>query len=141
MPHRVWSSQTLRSICGKVPVRIAVQDPGKNATYILDPDLLAEFEVEPTRLGDGADIVFVLPSKTLCDQVPVVAGNGSPDPSILISDPDGDRRWLLTRSDLERFAADERPPADAVWFSMPDSTAGIYTAVPLFRRALVQNSS
>ncbi|GLV88637.1 hypothetical protein Slala04_00910 [Streptomyces lavendulae subsp. lavendulae] len=122
-------------------MKIAVQDPGKNATYVLDPELLGEFTVKPAQLGEGADVVFVLPSKTLCEQVPVVAGTGSADPSILISDPDGDRRWLLTRSALERFAADGQPPTDAVWFSMPDASAGIYSAVPLFRRALVQNSS
>ncbi|MFD5425933.1 hypothetical protein [Streptomyces sp. NPDC127084] len=121
-------------------MKIAVQDPGRNATYVLDPELLGEFTVDPAQLGEGADVVFVLPSKTLCEQVPVVAGTGSADPSILISDPDGDRRWLLTRSALERFA-DVQPPADAVWFSMPDESAGIYSAVPLFRRALVQNSS
>ncbi|MGW0394818.1 hypothetical protein ACWDYJ_28840 [Streptomyces sp. NPDC003042] len=102
---------------------------------------MGEFTVEPARLGEGADVVFVLPSETLCEQVPVIAGSGSTNPSILISDPDRDRRWLLTRSDLERFAADHQPPADAVWFSMPDASAGIYAAVPLFRRALVQNSS
>ncbi|MEU9026792.1 hypothetical protein AB0D46_04485 [Streptomyces sp. NPDC048383] len=118
-----------------------MQDPGKNATYILDPELLGEFTVGPAQLGESADVVFVLPSKTLCEQVPVVSGSGSADPSILISDPDGDRRWLLTRSDLERFAAGDQPPTDAVWFSMPDASAGIYAAVPLFRRALVQNSS
>lgn len=122
-------------------MKIAVQDPGKNATYILDPELLGEFTVGPAQLGEGADVVFVLPSKTLCEQVPVVSGSASTDPSILISDPDGDRRWLLTRSDLERFAAGDQPPTDAVWFSMPDASAGIYAAVPLFRRALVQNSS
>ncbi|MFJ2782401.1 MULTISPECIES: hypothetical protein [unclassified Kitasatospora] len=123
-------------------MQIAVQDPEKHTTYILDPSSLADFELSNAQSGDGADIVFVLPSQTLCDQVPVVPGAGSGDQSILISDPDSDRRWLLTRSDLERFAAPTSSAAnEAVWFSMPGTAAGIYTAVPLFRRALVQNSS
>ncbi|MGK4579635.1 hypothetical protein [Kitasatospora sp. HPMI-4] len=122
-------------------MQIAVQDPGRSVTYLLDPAVMADFEVSDAQLGEGADIVFVLPSKTLCEQVPVVPG-GTADGTILISDPDGDRRWLLTRSDLERFEAPAESAGDnAVWFSMPDASAGIYTAVPLFRRALVQNSS
>ncbi|MEU5388858.1 hypothetical protein [Kitasatospora cineracea] len=122
-------------------MQIAVQDPSTKTTYLLDPASLAEFEADPSQLDEGADVVFVLPSAVLCEQVPVVPGDASADPSILISDPDGDRRWLLTRSDLERFASGEQAQGDAVWFSLPSAEVGLYSAVPLFRRALVQNSS
>ncbi|MFF2657691.1 hypothetical protein ACFVUH_10050 [Kitasatospora sp. NPDC058032] len=121
-------------------MHIAVQDPSTKTTYLLDAAGLAPFEAVPSQLDDGADIVFVLPSATLVEQVPVVPGSASADPSILISDPDGDRRWLLNRSDLERFACGEAQEG-AIWFSLPDAEAGLYAAVPLFRRALVQNSS
>ncbi|MFF4343163.1 hypothetical protein ACFY00_24945 [Kitasatospora sp. NPDC001540] len=102
---------------------------------------MAEFEADPSQLDGGADIVFVLPSAMLCEQVPVVPGNASADPSIPISDPDGDRRWLLTRAPvgakLLGSTGDGRlllPAAGSVHAATPEAVtvlARVHAAFPI----------
>lgn len=123
-------------------MKVSIQDPQHQTTYVLESDELDQYRLngEDEAL---ADILFVMPSRLLIEELPTVRSSASTEPSVLICDPDHDRRWLLAHADLERFSVGWRADAandEAVWFSMPDD-CGVLGLVPFFRRALVQNSS
>jgi hypothetical protein len=126
---------------GRRATKLAVQDLQHATTYLLDTGQLDQYRLDETD-DAAADVLFVMPSQLLVEEVPALCSAESAEPSVLICDPDHDRRWLLAHADLTNFAV--RPgtePADAdMGFSMPEAS-GLLEAVPFFRRALVQNSS
>lgn len=123
-------------------MKICIQDPRGGRTYVLGSCELDQYRLNGEDEA-AADILFVMPSRLLVEELPAVRSSASTRPSVLICDPDHDRRWLLAHADLERFSVAWTPDAvddEAVWFSMPDD-CGVLGVVPFFRRALVQNSS
>jgi len=122
-------------------VQICIQDPASYRTYLIPDASLAAFEVEAAH-DDEADVVFVLPSDALIQELPASRLTDSESPTIQIVDTEGSRAWRLEFEQLERFSV-AVPPSDEIevaWFAMP-SAKQVLAAVPVFRKALVQHSS
>jgi hypothetical protein len=125
----------------EIAVHICIQDPANYRTYLIPGDALSEFEVAAAH-DDEADVVFVLPSDALVQELPASRLTDSETPTIQILDTEASRAWRLRFEELERFSV-AVPPSDeieAAWFAMP-SAKQVLAAVPVFRKALVQHSS
>jgi hypothetical protein len=117
---------------------ICIQDPATYRTFLIPEGAISRFSSDGT---DEADIVFVMPSSSMVQEVGASRLTDTEDPSIQIVDTDGDRAWHLSYEDLNRFAVDTPPDGDdTAWFAMP-SAKEVLAAVPVFRKALVQHGS
>jgi hypothetical protein len=122
-------------------MQICIQDPANYRTYLIPDSALDDFEVEAAH-DDEADVVFVLPSDALIQELPASRLTDSETPTIQIVDTEGSRAWRMRFDELQRFSV-AVPPSDeveAAWFAMP-SAKQVLAAVPVFRKALVQHSS
>lgn len=122
-------------------MKICIQDPANYRTYVLPPTALADYATD-AHYDDEADVVFVLPSDALIQELPESRLTDSETPTIQIVDTEAGRTWRLSFEQLERFAV-AVPPSDeddVAWFAMP-SAKQVLAAVPVFRKALVQHSS
>lgn len=123
-------------------MQVCIQDPANYRTYLVSDAGLAEFEVEAAHDGE-ADVVFVLPSDALVQELPASRITDSETPTIQIADTEAGRAWRLSFDELERFSVAVPPSdesGDVAWFAMP-SAKEVLAAVPVFRKALVQHSS
>jgi len=122
-------------------MQVCIQDPAMFRTYLIADEALSEFEVEPGS-DDAADVVFVLPSDALVQELPAARLTDSERPTIQIVNTEGSRAWRMSFEDLERFSVAVPPSeeSDVAWFAMP-SAKHVLAAVPMFRKALVQHSS
>jgi hypothetical protein len=121
-------------------MKICIQDPATYQTYLLGEQDLLRFQTEPYSEGD-ADVLFVLPTQALLQELPASRLTDSLAPAIQIVDTEGGRTWRLTSEQLQAFAVAAPPSDDDVfWFAMP-SARQVLAAVPVFRKALVQHSS
>lgn len=123
-------------------MKICIQDPISIATYVLDADDLTSFAADPDDYTTSVDVLLVIPSDQLVQELPATRLSDSPNPSVQIVDPEGNRSWVIPFEKLAAFQVPS-PPDDAqdvVWFAMPSARA-LIAAVPVFRKALVQHSS
>lgn len=123
-------------------MRICIQDPASGATYLIDEVDLPPFETDPDDYTISVDVLFVIPTDNLIQELPASRLSDSPTPSVQIVDPDTNRSWVIPFESLERFEIPV-PPTDGdavVWFAMPTARE-LVAAVPVFRKALVQHSS
>jgi hypothetical protein len=123
-------------------MKICIQDPVGARTYLLDENHLAAFAADPDDYSGNVDVLFVMPSDELVQELPASRLTDSQTPSIQIVDPGGNRAWVIPFEKLEDFVV-PAPPADGedvAWFAMP-TARDLMTAVPVFRKALVQFSS
>lgn len=123
-------------------MKICIQDPALSVTYLLDEADLGGFTADPDDYAATADVLFVIPSGELLQELPSSRLSDSSTPSIQIVDPDGNRSWLIPFEGLQRFRVPV-PPTDGddiAWFAMPTARE-LIAAVPVFRKALVQHSS
>jgi hypothetical protein len=123
-------------------VKICIQDPVSAATYLIDDADLAPFATNPDDYNTAIDVLFVIPSNQLVQELPASRLSESTTPAIQITDPAGNRSWVIPFDKLQGFRVSV-PPADAddvVWFAMP-TARDLIAAVPVFRKALVQHSS
>jgi hypothetical protein len=123
-------------------MKLCIQDPASAATYLIPEDALTTFRSDPDVTGEAIDVLFVIPTDDVIQELPASRLSDSQTPSVQIVDPDGNRNWVLSHQDLQEFRA-SAPPADGedvVWFAMP-SARDLLAAVPVFRKALVQFSS
>jgi hypothetical protein len=123
-------------------VKICIQDPVSVATYLVDDADLAPFVTDPDDYGTAIDMLFVIPSGQLVQELPASRLSESMTPSIQITDPAGNRSWVIPFEKLQGFRVPV-PPVDSddvVWFAMP-TARDLIAAVPVFRKALVQHSS
>lgn len=117
---------------------VCIQDPGTFRTFLIPDGALSEFSSDGT---EDADIVFVMPSDSMVQEVGASRLTDAGNPTIQIVDTDGDRAWRLSHEDLTRFAVDTPPDGEnTAWFAMP-SAKEVLAAVPVFRKALVQHGS
>lgn len=122
-------------------MRVCIQDPVKNANYVINEAELAKFAVD----GDDdreVDVLLVASGDTLLQELPPSRLSDSDMPTVQIVDPDANRNWVIPFEALQRFST-PTPPSDSEdirWFAMPLARNAL-AAVPVFRRALVQNSS
>ncbi len=123
-------------------MKICVQDPVVATTYLLDETDLWPFSVDPDDYSVTADVLFVLPSGHLLEDLPASRLSDSTEPAVQVVDPDTNRSWLIPFDALIRFEVSTPPsdPEGVVWFAMP-SAHDLLAAVPVFRKALVQHSS
>ncbi len=123
-------------------MKVCIQDPANYRTYLLPLDALAEFEVEADAETE-ADVLLMLPSDALIQELPASRLSDSPTPSVQIVDTDGDRAWRLDHNRLQEYSVPVPPSDDGeeiAWFAMP-SAREVLAAVPIFRKALVPHSS
>ncbi|MGH3328106.1 MAG: hypothetical protein ACRDPT_09995 [Streptomycetales bacterium] len=125
----------------RATVRICIQDPVAGSTYLLDENDLPVFAVDPDDYDIGVDVLFVLPSDDLVQELPASRLTDSPQPSVQIVDPNGNRSWVIPFEKLEAFTVPMPPTeGEVAWFAMPTARE-LIAAVPVFRKALVQHSS
>lgn len=120
---------------------ICIQDPVKNANYVISETELAKFAVDTDENTD-VDVLLVASGNTLLQEIPSSRLSDSETPTVQIVDPDSSRNWVIQFADLQKFASDTPPngSGDVQWFAMPTARDAL-AAVPIFRRALVQHSS
>lgn len=122
-------------------MKLCIQDPASAATYLIPADDLPPFNTDPDLTGEAVDVLFVIPSDDVIQELPATRLSDSTTPSVQIIDPDQSMSWVLSHKALQQFRV-PAPPVDGeetLWFSMPSSRE-LLAAVPMFRRALVQNS-
>lgn len=123
-------------------MKICVQDPVAATTYLLDEADLDPYSVDPDDYSVAADVLFVVPSGHLVEDLPASRLSDSTSPTLQVVDPDTNRSWLIRFDALSTYIV-PAPPSDpeaVVWFAMP-SARDLLAAVPVFRKALVQHSS
>ncbi len=122
-------------------MNICIQDPATYRTFLVPNEALSEFSCDGER-EESADIVFVIPSNAMVQEVPASRLTDADSPTIHIVDPDADQAWRLSYEQLERFTVAAPPveDGDSAWFAMP-SAREVLAAVPVFRKALVQHGS
>lgn len=123
-------------------MRFCIQDPAERATYVVPEMSLIPYAVDPDDYSVSVDVLFVVPSDQLVQELPASRLTDAALPSIQIVDPERSRSWMIPADELERFRV-AVPPSDGddlVWFAMP-SAREVLAAVPVFRKALVQHSS
>lgn len=123
-------------------MKICIQDPLLERTYLMDESDLGVFATDPDDYSVSVDVLFVLPSDDLVQELPASRLTDSAEPSVQIVDPAGNRSWVVPFEKLEAFVVPV-PPADVddvAWFAMPTARE-LIAAVPVFRKALVQHSS
>ena len=123
-------------------MRVCIQDPIKNANYVINDAELAKFAVHGIDDDCEIDVLLVASGDTLLQELPSSRLSDSETPTVQIVDPDGNRNWVIQFNDLERFSTPTPPndSEDMQWFAMPSARDAL-AAVPVFRRALVQHSS
>ena len=122
-------------------MKICIQDPVVGSTYVLSQDDLEAFVSDPDDYTAGADILFVIPTDQLVQELPATRLSDAADPTVQIISPDANRSWIIPAGKLDNFLVDVPPSDDdVVWFAMP-SARDLIAAVPIFRKALVQHSS
>lgn len=123
-------------------MKICIQDPASTGTYLLDEVDLVPFATDSDDYSIAVDVLFVIPSDHLVQELPASRLSESTTPSVQIVDPGGDRSWVIPFAKLEGFRVPVPPgdDDDVVWFAMP-SARELIAAVPVFRKALVQHSS
>jgi hypothetical protein len=123
-------------------MKICIQDPLAAQTYLLDERDLAAFAADPDDYSISVDVLFVLPSDQLVQELPASRFTDSGTPSIQIADPGANRTWVIPFEKLQAFAVPVPPTdeTDVAWFAMPTARE-LIAAVPVFRKALVQHSS
>lgn len=123
-------------------MRICIQDPASARTYLLNETDLAPCAHDPDDYDVSADVLFVIPSDQLVEELPASRLSDATSPTVQIADPANNRTWVLAFSELERFRVSVPPSdvEDVVWFAMPTARE-LVAAVPVFRKALVQHSS
>lgn len=123
-------------------MRVCIQDPASSATYLIDEADLAPFETDPDDYTVSVDVLLVIPTDDLVQELPSSRLSDSSTPSLQIVNPDSNLSWVLPHESLQRFEV-AVPPTDGddiVWFAMPTARE-LAAAVPVFRKALVQHSS
>lgn len=123
-------------------MQVCIQDPKNASTYVLKENDLMSFAVDPYDDNGSVDVLFVHGGDTLVQELPASRMTDSETPTVQIVDTNCNRSWLVQFNDLKRFQVPV-PPSDAddiIWFAMP-SAKELLSAVPVFRRALVQHSS
>jgi hypothetical protein len=119
---------------------ICIQDPVHDATYVVEGDALERFAVAPDADAGEVDVLFVVPTDALVQELPATRLSDAASPTIQIVDPDANRSWVIPAAALDELRVAVPPTSgDVVWFAMP-SARELVAAVPVFRRALVQHS-
>jgi len=122
-------------------MKFCIQDPAQMTTYVLSEDDLAPFSADPDDYSIQSDVLFVVPTDQLVQELPVSRLTESATPTVQIADPATNRSWVVPFDKLGSFRVDVPPSDDdVVWFAMP-SARDLIAAVPIFRKALVQHSS
>lgn len=122
-------------------MKVCIQDPASAATYLIPEAALEGFSGDPDENGQSVDVLFVMPSDDVIQELPASRLSDSTTPAVQIIDPDRNCSWVIGFTELQAFRV-ATPPADGegvLWFSMP-SARELLAAVPVFRKALVQNS-
>ncbi len=122
-------------------MKICIQDPASARAYILDEIGLEPFAHDSDDYGTKVDVLFVIPSDQLVQELPASRLSDSAEPVVQIVDPASNSSWVIPHDALEKFRVSVPPvDEDVVWFAMPTARE-LIAAVPVFRKALVQHSS
>lgn len=122
-------------------MNLCIQHPAEGTTYLLPKDALEEFACEPGAREQAADVMFVIPSTDLVQELPASRLSDAVEPLIQVADPDRDRSWMIPFEKLSRFRVPVPPLEmdDITWFAIPEKPQ-LVGSVPVFRKAPVQHS-
>jgi hypothetical protein len=122
-------------------MQVCIQDPSNSSCYVIADAELAKFAVEETGPEREVDVLFVCPGNSLVQELPSSRLTDSVTPTIQIVDPDHNKNWVVDFAHLANYRVASPPVSidETIWFAMP-SAREVLAAVPMFRRALVQNS-
>lgn len=123
-------------------MRFCIQDLADGATYVFDQDALGVFRVDPDYCGQDIDVLLVVPSGEIIQEVPPCRLTDAVDPTVQLVDTVRNLAWVFKLCDMAAYRT-STPPAeidDVIWFAMPTSRE-LVAAVPVFRKALVQHGS